>query len=83
MQAYAEGFALLRQGSELRARPRRRSPSSGATARVVRSWLLDLTVPSSSPRTRTLDAIAAARRRLRRGPLDGARGGRARACRRR
>ena len=73
MQAYAEGYALL---PRVRPRHRRRWPRSKAWQHgsVVRSWLLDLLVRAlrADP---GLEGIAAVRRRLRRGPLDGQRGG--------
>ena len=43
MQAYAEGFSILQAQEGIRRSTWRRSPRSGATGSVVRSWLLDLT----------------------------------------
>ena len=77
MQAYAEGFDIM-QGSEFDLDL---GEISGIwrEGSVVRSWLLDLLHQALADRGNDLSGIAAVRRGLGRGPLDGLRGD----CRRR
>ena len=78
MQAYAEGYELLSAGGPV--------DNVGAVMKawsrgtVVRSWLLDLMVLALEADPH-LDADHRLRRGLRRGPLDGGRGDRARRAR--
>ncbi len=79
MQAYAEGFALMREKKEF-------GLDLGAIAEcwrhgsVIRSWLLDLTAPLLTDR-RAIGGCGAGGRRFGRGALDRTRSGRARRAR--
>ena len=58
MQAYAEGFTIMEPKKDSRPRPSPDRADLAATARVVRSWLLDLTADALD-KNPTLDGLEA------------------------